>query len=438
MGIEKYIWILAAGLFSLAGVQAWAADPASDDVSFRYRSSKTEIEPAVRPNADNLTKLDQILSGPRAASIKRIELRASSSPNGSTYLNKKLAHERAQGVMDFVSSKYPSVPASVWQVVEVAEDWDGVESYLLRSRKAYKDEALQIVRGGAANREELLQDLYTGEAWDDLVKYCFPYLRTVKLHIVYEGDAATTQESGTQAPPDFSRPDWGGEPGGQPMQLVSNALYFERGSRVIKDSYMQNVSHWEKIRSGLADLGSDSVLVEAYASPEGTISGNNALTQRRVDAVKEMLSKKLGVPASQITVRAMGEDWRGLRDNVAASYQGRDRDEVLRILDSSLSEEVKKSALRRLDGGRTWQHLLDNEMKTLRRVTVRRFSDREEVRWSPREGLQVFLLPDLQSTSDQLNTRAPQLSLNDAPSGLLPRSESASAPIRQTSRKFRF
>ena len=203
MGIEKYIWILAAGLFSLAGVQAWAADPASDDVSFRYRSSKTEIEPAVRPNADNLTKLDQILSGPRAASIKRIELRASSSPNGSTYLNKKLAHERAQGVMDFVSSKYPSVPASVWQVVEVAEDWDGVESYLLRSRKAYKDEALQIVRGGAANREELLQDLYTGEAWDDLVKYCFPYLRTVKLHIVYEGDAATTQESGTQAPPVF-------------------------------------------------------------------------------------------------------------------------------------------------------------------------------------------------------------------------------------------
>ncbi len=435
MGIRKYIWTLAAGLFSFAGVQAWGADPASDDVSFRYRSSKTEIESAVRPNADNLAKLDEILSGPRAASVTRIELRAASSPNGPTYLNKKLAHERAQGVIDFVSSKYPSVPASVWQVEEVAEDWNGVEAYFLRSKKAYKDEALQIVRGGAANREELLQDLYTGEAWDDLVKYCFPYLRTVKLHIVYDGEAPATQGSATQTPPDYTRPDFGGQTG-QVLQLVSNALYFERGGRVVKDSYMQNTSQWEKIRGGLADLGSDSVLVEAYASPEGTISGNNALTQRRVDAVKDMLSQKLGVPASQITLRAMGEDWRGLRDNVAATYQGKDRDEVLRILDSSLSEEVKKSALRRLDGGRTWQHLLDNEMKTLRRVTVRRFSDREEVRWSPREGLQVFL-PDMQSTSEQLNARSPELSLNPAASSLLPRPESAPVSIRQSSRKIR-
>ena len=431
MGARKFIWTVLAGLFTLPGVQSLAADAASDDVSFRFRSSKTQIESAVRPNADNLAELDRILSGPRAASIVRIELRASSSPNGPTYLNKKLAHERAQGVMDYVNAKYPSLPASVWQVEEVAEDWDGVESYFQRSKKAYKEEALQIVRGGAANREELLQDLYTGEAWDDLVKYCFPYLRTVKLHIVYGSPAPLTEPS-----PDFTRPDLGGGRS-EPMQLVSNALYFERGGRTVKDSYMQNTSQWDKIRGGLADLGSDSVLVEAYASPEGTISGNNALTQRRVDAVKDKLSRELGIPASQITVRAMGEDWRGLRDNVAATYQGKDRDDVLRILDSSLSEEVKKSALRRLDGGRTWQHLLDNEMKTLRRVTVRRFSDNEEVRWSPRAGLQVFRLPDMHQTSEELNGIAPGLTYQlPSSSELLPRSES-SATLRRTGRRIR-
>ena len=430
MGARKFIWTVLAGLFTLPGVQSLAADAASDDVSFRFRSSKTQIESAVRPNADNLAELDRILSGPRAASIVRIELRASSSPNGPTYLNKKLAHERAQGVMDYVNAKYPSLPASVWQVEEVAEDWDGVESYFQRSKKAYKEEALQIVRGGAANREELLQDLYTGEAWDDLVKYCFPYLRTVKLHIVYGSPAPLTEPS-----PDFTRPDLGGGRS-EPMQLVSNALYFERGGRTVKDSYMQNTSQWDKIRGGLADLGSDSVLVEAYASPEGTISGNNALTQRRVDAAKDKLSRELGIPASQITVRAMGEDWRGLRDNVAATYQGKDRDDVLRILDSSLSEEVKKSALRRLDGGRTWQHLLDNEMKTLRRVTVRRFSDNEEVRWSPRAGLQVFRIPDMHQTSEELNGIAPGLTYQLPSSELLPRSES-SATLRRTGRRIR-
>ena len=430
MGARKFIWTVLAGLFTLPGVQSLAADAASDDVSFRFRSSKTQIESAVRPNADNLAELDRILSGPRAASIVRIELRASSSPNGPTYLNKKLAHERAQGVMDYVNAKYPSLPASVWQVEEVAEDWDGVESYFQRSKKAYKEEALQIVRGGAANREELLQDLYTGEAWDDLVKYCFPYLRTVKLHIVYGSPAPLTEPS-----PDFTRPDLGGGRS-EPMQLVSNALYFERGGRTVKDSYMQNTSQWDKIRGGLADLGSDSVLVEAYASPEGTISGNNALTQRRVDAAKDKLSRELGIPASQITVRAMGEDWRGLRDNVAATYQGKDRDDVLRILDSSLSEEVKKSALRRLDGGRTWQHLLDNEMKTLRRVVVRRFSDNEEVRWSPRAGLQVFRIPDMHQTSEELNGIAPGLTYQLPSSELLPRSESP-VTLRRTGRRIR-
>lgn len=430
MGARKFIWTVLAGLFTLPGVQSLAADAASDDVSFRFRSSKTQIESAVRPNADNLAELDRILSGPRAASIVRIELRASSSPNGPTYLNKKLAHERAQGVMDYVNANYPSLPASVWQVEEVAEDWDGVESYFQRSKKAYKEEALQIVRGAAANREELLQDLYTGEAWDDLVKYCFPYLRTVKLHIVYGSSAPLTEPS-----PDFTRPDLSGGRS-EPMQLVSNALYFERGGRTVKDSYMQNTSQWDKIRGGLADLGSDSVLVEAYASPEGTISGNNALTQRRVDAAKDKLSRELGIPASQITVRAMGEDWRGLRDNVAATYQGKDRDDVLRILDSSLSEEVKKSALRRLDGGRTWQHLLDNEMKTLRRVVVRRFSDNEEVRWSPRAGLQVFRLPDMHQTSEELNGIAPGLTYQLPSSELLPRSESP-VTLRRTGRRIR-
>ena len=52
-------------------------------------------------------------------------------------------------------------------------------------------------------------------------------------------------------------------------------------------------------------------------------------------------------------------------------YSGADGDEVLWILDdSSLGTEAKKSALRALDGGRTWRALIASHMSNLRRVRI--------------------------------------------------------------------
>ena len=442
---QAFISLLVTAVLSVVGLYDVAAAPTDgDDVSFRYRSSKTSIESAVRPNADNLAKLDAILSGPQASHITRIELRAASSPNGPTYLNKMYAHARAQEVMDYVSSKYPSLPASVWQVEEVAEDWDGVISYLKRSKKDYKEEALKIVRAGAANREELLQDLYTGEAWDDLINYCFPYLRTVKLHFVYDGEPdagqvkPTDQTQQTEVTP--------GESGGEVTVVpkVENSLFFARSSNTLNLSYLDNAAEWEKIREVVQDLGADSLLVESFASPEGTVSGNQALSRHRAEAFKQMLSKQLGVPASQISIRPMGEDWDGFARNIRESYQGKDRDDVLRILGSSLSEEAKKYALRKLDGGKTWQHLIDNEMKSLRRVSVRRFSTDETIQWEPGSGLRVVRevepLPDLKPVTSSLMSRSPDLASSvgtSVSSGIVPRPAVPASQSRSSSSRLR-
>ncbi|MBO4656677.1 MAG: hypothetical protein J5639_02780 [Bacteroidales bacterium] len=161
------------------------AASSTDEVSFRYRISSVDMDTKLNPNGENLAKLDDLLSKEKISSVQRIELRASSSPEGPYFLNERYAHERAEHLMQLLSQRYPSLPASVWQVEEVAEDWNGVADYLRRSTEAYKNEALQIVRGNSPNRKELLQDLYAGEAWDDLYKYAFPWLRSVKLHIVY-------------------------------------------------------------------------------------------------------------------------------------------------------------------------------------------------------------------------------------------------------------
>ena len=82
--------------------------------------------------------------------------------------------------MEYVTDRFSSLPESVWQVTEVYDDWKPVEDYFRRSKKSYRDEALQIVRGNAPNKEELLQDLYAGEAWDDLINYCDPYISALQ------------------------------------------------------------------------------------------------------------------------------------------------------------------------------------------------------------------------------------------------------------------
>lgn len=439
---RSFISLLFTAVLSFVGLYDVAAAPDSgDDVSFRFRSGRTTIESAVRPNADNLAKLDAILSGPQASHITRIELRAASSPNGPTYLNKQYAHGRAQEVIDYVTSRYPSLPASVWQVEEVAEDWDGVISYLRRSKKEYKDEALQIVRAGAANREELLHDLYTGEAWDDLVNYCFPYLRTVKLHFVYDGEPDTTQVLPTDQKQQTETTPV--EPGGDVIVVpkVERSLFFARSSNTLNLSGKENAAAWDQIQEMVRDLGADSLLVESFASPEGTVSGNNALARRRAQAFKDVLSKRLGIPASRISIRPMGEDWDGFARNVRDSYQGKDRDDVLRILDSSLSEEAKKYGLRKLDGGRTWQHLIDNEMKSLRRVTVRRFSTDETIQWESGSGLRVVReiepLPDMTPVTSALMSRSPDLASSADASGILSRPAVPAAPSRSLLSRLR-
>lgn len=342
---------LAAGTARLS-----AATPPPDEVSFRYRIGKVDVDPRLNPNGENLSKLERILGGPQASSIQRIDLRASSSPDGPFYLNERYARERAESLIKSLSERFPSIPASVWRVEEVPEDWDGVADYLRRSTEAYKNEAAQIVRSNAPNRKELLQDLYAGEAWDDLYKYAFPWLRAVKLRIVYS-DAGTPEPV---TPPSA----------GRIVSLSASPLFFERSSAVFQPGFSGNAGQIAFIRQRIAD-GADSLALVSYASPEGTIAVNQSLSERRAAAVRDYLSRQTGIPAGNISVRTVGEDWDGFYKAVYNTFQGTNRDEVLRILgNTAMGPDAKENAIKRLDGGRTWQSLIQNQMADLRRVEV--------------------------------------------------------------------
>ena len=97
---------------------------------------------------------------------------AYSSPDGKLSRNRQLAALRAASVKDYINS---FCPVSV-QTVVIAEDWEGVARYLKRSSLEWKDDALAILSSKDGDKKELLKDLWVGEAWDDLIKNCFPPL----------------------------------------------------------------------------------------------------------------------------------------------------------------------------------------------------------------------------------------------------------------------
>lgn len=87
--------------------------------------------------------------------------------------------------------------------------------------------------------------------------------------------------------------------------------------------------------------------------------------------MRDYLSRQTGIPAANISVHEIGEDWEGFAKSVNATYVGVDRENVLNILrNRTLGASAKEEALKKLDGGRTWQSLIQGQMTELRRVEV--------------------------------------------------------------------
>ena len=338
------------------GAQTLNAQKAPDEVSFRYRIGSVDVDPRLNPNAANLAKLDSILSRNGATTIQRIELRASSSPDGPEVLNRQYAHERGERLMNSIKERYPSLPASLWQVEEIAEDWDGIAEYLRHSTEDYKNEAMQIVRSDSRNKKALLQDLYAGEAWDDLYKYAFPWLRAVKLHVYYNNEG---QPQGTEAALSESK-----------RTKEGCQVGFESSSYTVNPDLFENRADLAKVVQAIRD-GQDSVRIRTYASPDGTIQTNQTIARRRSEAVRDYLVRQAGLDPAAVAIENIGEDWDGFVATITSTYTGNDRESVLSIVnDPSRGADAKEAALRKLDGGKTWRSLIQNQTDGLRRSEI--------------------------------------------------------------------
>jgi outer membrane protein OmpA-like peptidoglycan-associated protein len=127
----------------------------------------------------DFTALENALAD-SAFALQRIVVSGYASPDGSYSVNAKLARRRANQLKKYLTSYY-NLPAEKILVRSVAEDWEGVESFIdsasieqLPGREAM----LKIVRGtkSADAKERLLRRSYPKE-FRYLMKYCMPQLR---------------------------------------------------------------------------------------------------------------------------------------------------------------------------------------------------------------------------------------------------------------------
>jgi hypothetical protein len=137
---------------------------------------------------------------------------------------------------------------------------------------------------------------------------------------------------------------------------------FRMNSSVVEPGYMDNargltiLDHTFGNRELLSTF--DYMIITAGALPEGNEARNDTLASERALALKSYIMWKFPyVDRSMIYTFSIGEDWDGLRAEIAGDGRMPDKSEVLSMLDSNLSNAEKKVALKQIAGGVAWRYM---------------------------------------------------------------------------------
>lgn len=162
------------------------------------------------------------------------------------------------------------------------------------------------------------------------------------------------------------------------------ALHFRCDLSEYDAAYQENYEAVASLEKILREAGTEriaSIDVVAYASPEGPLEHNLALSRARAAALAPLVKEYLPAYSSLITVEAGGEAWEPLRRRIVQDtlISEASRSKILRILDDdSVGPETKKWRLANRLGqdpatGDLYRYLLNEHYRYLRclLITVR-------------------------------------------------------------------
>lgn len=150
-------------------------------------------------------------------------------------------------------------------------------------------------------------------------------------------------------------------------------LNFQVGKYTLLRDFKNNKELLARVDDIMKQLVNDPDLtvtefnVTGFASPEGSVRGNQVLSENRAKAFLSYLKGNFGFNVGKINSKGMGEDWDGLYAAVQASDMA-DRDTVLGIISGTQDIALRKRQLETLSGGATYRYMLANLYPPLRRI----------------------------------------------------------------------
>jgi len=150
-------------------------------------------------------------------------------------------------------------------------------------------------------------------------------------------------------------------------------LNFKVGKYDLLRDFQNNATILNEVDRVVRDISKDDNLtiqemtVTGFASPEGNYNSNLILSKNRTTSFVKYLIDAHNINNSIIKTDWKGEDWEGLKKNVANSSLA-DRDMVVRIIDNNANISQRKQQLQTLNGGTTYRVLLNDYYPALRRI----------------------------------------------------------------------
>jgi hypothetical protein len=181
-------------------------------------------------------------------------------------------------------------------------------------------------------------------------------------------------------------------------------IVFKVASDVIDLSLGDNQTVMDRMVDAFRLIENDSlavgrkIVIAAAASPEGTLSFNTELAQKRVEAMCNYFCKNMHLSHDMFELINLREDWDGLRTAVVASDL-LEKEEILSIINAyTIEQEIRKTKLKQLNNGKPYKWMLENLYPSLRNggylqiyYEVKRD---QSLFWTDEWGRQVWVDPD--------------------------------------------
>ncbi len=166
------------------------------------------------------------------------------------------------------------------------------------------------------------------------------------------------------------------EPNPEPVKNRSESgkafLDFAVGRSELRPEFKNNGAELAKIGSLVRLINDDpyttvsQIIIDGYASPEGSYTSNMTLSNNRAIALKNYVRSTYGLKESLFRVNGRGEDWTGLEELVANSDKPY-KDAALAIIRGTDIFDGREKKLMDMQGGAPYKEMLAEMFPQLRR-----------------------------------------------------------------------